>query len=76
MLTLADFLIKQSTAGRFEKLQHSSLYNGKCMGGVESVLGCGGSEGVRKCRGRCGENCGRVYEVNVEAAGKCVGMWG
>ena len=46
------------------------------MGGVKSVLGCGGSKGrcgsVRKCRGRCG----RVgpYGVNVEAVGKYVGV--
>ena len=30
--------------------------------------------GVRKCRGRCGENCERVYGVNVEPVGKCVGV--
>ena len=31
-------------------------------------------KGVRKCRAKCGENCGRVYGVNVEAVGKCVGV--
>ena len=39
--------------------------------------GCEGRcGGVRKCRGRCEENCGRVYGVNVKSVGKCVGVWG
>ena len=27
-------------------------------------------------QGRSGENRGRIYGVNVEAVGKCVGVWG
>ena len=46
------------------------------------MLGCGVSEctcgemcgGVRKCRERYEESCGRVHGVSVEAVVKCVGV--